>query len=86
MGTWDFLIGERFAAETGSVLLADEVVETFDGQRVLLMHGDLLCTDDVDYQSFRRWSRRQLGAEHVSEAANRPRRPIVKGIRRTKTS
>jgi UDP-2,3-diacylglucosamine hydrolase len=24
------------------------------GKRVLLSHGDMLCTDDVDYQAFRR--------------------------------
>ena len=27
------------------------------GKPVLLMHGDLLCTEDVDYQSFRKTSR-----------------------------
>jgi UDP-2,3-diacylglucosamine hydrolase len=56
-GNRDFLLGGRFARDTGSILLPDEIVERLDGERVLLMHGDLLCTDDVAYQAFRRRAR-----------------------------
>jgi UDP-2,3-diacylglucosamine hydrolase len=52
-GNRDFLIGEGFAAATGCTLLGDyEVIEIFD-QRVLLSHGDLLCTDDTRYLTLR---------------------------------
>lgn len=53
-GNRDFLIGRRFARETGCELLRDPTLIERGGSRVLLMHGDLLCTDDVDYQRFRR--------------------------------
>lgn len=53
-GNRDFLVGEDFALQTGCVLLNDPAVIEIDGELVLLMHGDTLCTDDTDYQAFRR--------------------------------
>jgi len=52
-GNRDFLIGERFATETGIALLPDKAAVGLHGTPTLLMHGDLLCTDDVDYQQAR---------------------------------
>ena len=52
-GNRDFLVGEHFAEHTGFSLLPDEVVIDCYGTRVLLMHGDTLCTDDTDYQALR---------------------------------
>jgi UDP-2,3-diacylglucosamine hydrolase len=52
-GNRDFLLGGRFCAETGVTLLADPFVIDLFGERTLLMHGDLLCTDDLPYQAFR---------------------------------
>ena len=56
-GNRDFLLGERFCAATGAKLLEDPVVETIQGERTLLVHGDTLCTDDVEYQAWRRKAR-----------------------------
>jgi UDP-2,3-diacylglucosamine hydrolase len=53
VGNRDFLIGEDFAAATGSQLIDDPTVIDLYGQKVLLMHGDTLCTDDHDYQKLR---------------------------------
>jgi UDP-2,3-diacylglucosamine hydrolase len=53
-GNRDFLLGERFARDTGCTLLPDPVVIELYGERALLMHGDSLCTDDVEYQRLRR--------------------------------
>lgn len=53
-GNRDFLIANRFATNTGIQLLAEEhIIDIYD-QRILLMHGDTLCTDDVAYQNFRK--------------------------------
>ena len=52
-GNRDFLIGKRFARQSGMMLLPAEKVLTLYGERVLIMHGDTLCTDDVGYQQFR---------------------------------
>jgi UDP-2,3-diacylglucosamine hydrolase len=52
-GNRDFLLGRRFEEMTGWTILGDPAVIDLYGERTLLMHGDLLCTDDVDYQKFR---------------------------------
>ncbi|HCU0294614.1 TPA: UDP-2,3-diacylglucosamine diphosphatase [Citrobacter sedlakii] len=52
-GNRDFLLGKRFARESGIILLPQEKVLTLYGRRILIMHGDTLCTDDHGYQAFR---------------------------------
>jgi UDP-2,3-diacylglucosamine hydrolase len=52
-GNRDFLIGSAFEKKTGAVLLNDPILVEIYGKKVLLCHGDTLCTDDIEYQSFR---------------------------------
>ena len=52
-GNRDFLLGAGFGERTGCVLLSDPVVAELDGERVLITHGDALCTDDHSYQELR---------------------------------
>lgn len=52
-GNRDFMLGEGFERRTGATLLPDPVVATIDGERILLTHGDLLCTGDTAYQELR---------------------------------
>ena len=52
-GNRDFLVGERFARETGARLFGDHERIDLYGTPTLLMHGDLLCTDDIQYQAAR---------------------------------
>ncbi|OOF87286.1 UDP-2,3-diacylglucosamine diphosphatase [Rodentibacter ratti] len=52
-GNRDFLIGKRFAKETGMTLLPDYQMINLYGMPTLLCHGDTLCIDDVNYQQFR---------------------------------
>jgi len=52
-GNRDFLIGKRFARESGMMLLPEEQVLDLYGRQVLIMHGDTLCTDDTGYLAFR---------------------------------
>ncbi len=53
-GNRDFLLGSAFAERVGMRLLEEPEILDLGGRRVALMHGDLLCTDDHDYQAFRR--------------------------------
>ena len=53
-GNRDFLFGPGIAARCGATLLPDPCVVDLHGRPTLLMHGDLLCSDDVGYQAFRR--------------------------------
>ncbi len=59
-GNRDFLMGRRLMRQTGAQLLPDCYVTSVAGQPTLLMHGDLLCTDDLDYQRARRRFRNPL--------------------------
>ncbi|MEB5704850.1 UDP-2,3-diacylglucosamine diphosphatase [Pantoea anthophila] len=52
-GNRDFLVGRRFARASGMTLLPEEQVLTLYGHRLLIMHGDTLCTDDAGYLRFR---------------------------------
>lgn len=52
-GNRDFLIGQTFMDLTGCQPLPDPSIIDLYGTQTLLMHGDTLCTDDVDYQRFR---------------------------------
>ena len=53
-GNRDFLIGERFAAQCGAELIQEpHRLKTAHGD-IILLHGDSLCTDDLEYQNFRK--------------------------------
>jgi UDP-2,3-diacylglucosamine hydrolase len=52
-GNRDFLLGPEFCDATGVSLLDDYATININGSRTLLTHGDLLCTDDLPYQTFR---------------------------------
>lgn len=66
-GNRDFMVGERFASEVGLTLLPDETVVDLYGERVLLMHGDTLCTLDKGYLRYRSFIQN----------------PVIKGIMRS---
>jgi UDP-2,3-diacylglucosamine hydrolase len=56
-GNRDFLLGESFAARCGMTLLDDPSIIDLYGTPTLILHGDLLCTDDTAYQQFRTQTR-----------------------------
>lgn len=56
-GNRDFLLGETFASLSGMTLLPEKLVIDLYGTPTLLLHGDSLCTDDVEYQAVRRQTR-----------------------------
>lgn len=52
-GNRDFLMDKQFAEISGASLIEDPTIIDLYGTPTLLMHGDTLCTDDIDYQKFR---------------------------------
>lgn len=56
-GNRDFLLGKIYARKAGLILLPEVDLIDLYGQRVVVMHGDTLCTRDVAYQAFRKKSR-----------------------------
>jgi UDP-2,3-diacylglucosamine hydrolase len=59
-GNRDFMIGKAFCKAAGCTLLKDPSVGNFNGEPVLLMHGDSLCTRDEAYMRMRRYLRHPL--------------------------
>jgi len=53
-GNRDFLLNRSFATKAGMHLLPDVALVDLYGTKAVLMHGDLLCTDDKSYQRFRK--------------------------------
>ncbi len=52
-GNRDFLMAEQFSELSGATLIEDPSIIELYGTPTLLMHGDTLCTDDIEYQKFR---------------------------------
>jgi UDP-2,3-diacylglucosamine hydrolase len=80
-GNRDFLLGERFCAATGAQLIADPSVHEIQGVRTLLAHGDTLCTDDVDYQNWRRTARSEAWQREFLAKPRAERRSMILGLR-----
>lgn len=65
-GNRDFLVGSSMMAQCKARLLNDPTVLTFNQQRWLLSHGDMLCLADTRYLAFRdivrqpQWQQEQL--------------------------
>ncbi len=54
-GNRDFHLNQNFVNATGCILIKDPSEIFLGEKKVLLMHGDTLCTDDVKYQKWRRF-------------------------------
>jgi UDP-2,3-diacylglucosamine hydrolase len=52
-GNRDFLLGPAFERATGATLLPEQQFLDLHGVPTLICHGDELCTDDAEYQSYR---------------------------------
>lgn len=59
-GNRDFLLGEQFAKECGAELLEEGTIITVGDDTALLMHGDSLCTQDIEYMKVRQMLRNPL--------------------------
>ena len=80
-GNRDFLIGTEFASSSGLEILNDPTIEEMFGKRVLLMHGDLLCIEDRDYQAFRKTSRDAKWQDEFLNKSIEERREIAHNLR-----
>ncbi len=52
-GNRDFLVGSKFCRQAGCQQLPDVYVTSIDNHKIILLHGDLLCTKDKRYQLYR---------------------------------
>ena len=52
-GNRDFLIGSKFAKDSGIQIITDQYIMTHSGKTIMLSHGDVFCTDDHEYQDLK---------------------------------
>lgn len=82
-GNRDLLLNRKFGELTGAEMLPDFAVTELDGNRVLLMHGDLLCTRDQTYQIYRRVVNTPLIRKLFTSLPYRARTRLAHGLRPT---
>lgn len=80
-GNRDFLIGRRFCREAGCQLLREGSVIDLYGERVLLLHGDSLCTRDASYQRLRKRLRNPLSLWLLRHLPLSTRRKLARKLR-----
>ncbi len=80
-GNRDFLAGAEFARRCGARLIADPLLLDLYGTRTLLMHGDTLCTDDLEYQKFRAYARDPENQRRFLAQPIEARRKVFTGYR-----
>jgi UDP-2,3-diacylglucosamine hydrolase len=80
-GDRDFMIGRKFANETGTTILPDPYAVTMYGQKTLLSHGDMLCTEDPQYQQVRTMTRNPEWQERMMAKPLRDRLALAEQSR-----
>jgi UDP-2,3-diacylglucosamine hydrolase len=81
-GNRDFLTAKNFFKETNIKLLDDITEIILSDTKILLLHGDTLCTDDVDYQSFRKKVRSNSWQKIFLEKSAKERLEIASNLRK----
>jgi UDP-2,3-diacylglucosamine hydrolase len=80
-GNRDFMLGRAFCKAAGCTLLRDPSVIEMNGEPVLLMHGDSLCTKDEGYIRMRRYLRHPLTLFVLRNLPRRTRHKLARKLR-----
>lgn len=81
-GNRDFLVGHDLAERCHfSLISEDSLTIKMQDQDVLLMHGDTLCTDDIEYQKFRQMVRSEQWQQDILSRSLEERIQIAKNLR-----
>jgi UDP-2,3-diacylglucosamine hydrolase len=80
-GNRDFMLGQAFCKAAGCTLLNDPSVIPMNGEPVLLMHGDSLCTRDEAYMRLRRYLRHPLTLWILRHLPLRTRHKLARKLR-----
>lgn len=80
-GNRDFLIGADLAQHCHFNIISEPHRITIHGHDTLLMHGDTLCTDDIEYQNFRSMVRSTAWQQQILDKSIDERIQIAKDLR-----
>ena len=85
VGNRDFVLGQRFLNQFNGILLPDIDTLKIGHIQIRLEHGDLLCTDDVSYQKFRKVIRNPLLLGFLKHLPLSFRQKLANGFRKKST-
>jgi len=85
-GNRDFLLGKTFADQYGLNILDEHTVIDLYGRPTLVLHGDTLCTDDLEYQEFRKHIRNPQVQDEFLQHPLEARLAQARGIREESAS
>ena len=85
VGNRDFVLGQRFLNQFNGILLPDVDTLKVGNIQIRLEHGDLLCTDDVSYQKFRKVIRNPLLLGFLKHLPLSFRQKLANGFRKKST-
>ncbi len=80
-GNRDFMMGEELAKRCHFKLIHEPYPITINGKKALLIHGDSLCTDDIEYQKFRQMVRNPLWQQQILSKTLEERYALAHSIR-----
>ena len=80
-GNRDFLLGEHYAQRAGMQIIPEGTVINLYGTPTLLVHGDALCTSDIEYQQFRTMVRSPQWQQQVLAQPLAARRALAAQLR-----
>lgn len=80
-GNRDFLIGEKFCEKFDGKLLSQPYFFQFQYQNIRLEHGDLLCSDDKQYQRFRKIIQNPITKKILLSLPIKKRQQIAQNLR-----
>lgn len=80
-GNRDFMIGDALANRCNFEIINDPHKINIQGNDALLMHGDTLCIDDIEYQKFRMMVRNKEWQQQFLNKSLEERFQIAKAIR-----
>ncbi|MBS82730.1 MAG: UDP-2,3-diacylglucosamine diphosphatase [Gammaproteobacteria bacterium] len=81
-GNRDFMMSEDFCTKYGIKLLNDPTIINLNSKKILLMHGDTLCTDDIEYQKYRKLVRSEKWQNEMKTKTLEERLSIANELRK----
>ena len=80
-GNRDFLLGKSFASSANIEILEDPFTMNFNEMKIIISHGDFLCTHDSEYMNFREQVRSQAWKDDFLSKSLDKRKEIADGMR-----
>ena len=81
-GNRDFLLGEKFAEKCGAKLISDPLILNNEEKKIMISHGDIFCTDDLEYQNFKEKVRNEKWKKEFLSKDLKEREEIAKNLRK----